>query len=160
MAGSLVCPGCGAPPTGGERFCAHCGMPLVPRGEAVVSERQERARKIDPRYTDGPLSWVAGARNQVEAELIAGLLLEHGVPSLIRRAPGFDVPDFMASGPREILVPATGLPIARALLAATASDSPLAATSTTTRPARVLAAVLLVIALLTVVLFLGTHLWD
>ena len=48
---------------------------------------------------------VAWARNQAEAELIAGLLLEEGIPSLVRRSGGFDVPDFLAAGPRDILVP-------------------------------------------------------
>ncbi len=47
---------------------------------------------------------VAWARNQAEAELIQGLLREEGVPSLVQRAGGFDVPDFLAAGPRDILV--------------------------------------------------------
>ena len=36
--------------------------------------------------------------------MIQGLLSEHGIPSMLRRAAGFDVPDFLAAGPREILV--------------------------------------------------------
>ena len=51
---------------------------------------------------------VVGARNQAEAELLQGMLLEEGVPSLMRRSGGFDVPDFLASGPRDILVPTSG----------------------------------------------------
>ena len=35
---------------------------------------------------------VATAQNQPEAELIQGLLLEAGIPSLVRRSGGFDVP--------------------------------------------------------------------
>ena len=76
-----------------------------------------RARKIDPRYTEGELVRVAGGRNQAEAELIQGLLLEEGVPSILRRSAGFDVPDFLAAGPRDVLVPATGAPAAREVLA-------------------------------------------
>ena len=34
---------------------------------------------------------VAGARNQAEAEFIQGLLLEEGVPSMLKRTAGFDV---------------------------------------------------------------------
>jgi hypothetical protein len=49
---------------------------------------------------------VAWARNQAEAELIQGLLREEGVESIAQRAAGFDVPDFLAAGPRDILVPA------------------------------------------------------
>ncbi len=59
---------------------------------------------------------VAGARNQAEAEFIQGLLLEEGVPSLLRRTAGFDVPDFLAAGPRDVLVPASGALAAREVL--------------------------------------------
>ena len=47
---------------------------------------------------------------------IAGLLLEAGVPSLSRRAGGFDVPDFLAAGPRDVLVPESGVETALATL--------------------------------------------
>ena len=43
---------------------------------------------------------VAGGRNQAEAELIQGLLLEEGVPSVLRRSAGFDVPDFLGRAAR------------------------------------------------------------
>jgi hypothetical protein len=81
-----------------------------------MSEARERARKVLPRYSEGPLVRVATARHQAEAELIEGMLLEEGIPSLIRRTGGFDVPDFLAAGPREILVPASGAELARELL--------------------------------------------
>ena len=55
----------------------------------------------------------AATRNQAEAELLESLLLEEGIPSLVRR---IDVPDFLASGPRELLVPAAGAEVARELL--------------------------------------------
>jgi hypothetical protein len=76
----------------------------------------EHARKIDPRYTEGELVKVAWAGNQAEAELIQGLLLENGVPSTLSRSMGFDVPDFLAAGPRDIYVPASGVEAARELL--------------------------------------------
>jgi Putative prokaryotic signal transducing protein len=53
---------------------------------------------------EGKLVKVAYAQQQAEAEMIQGLLSEHGIPSMLRRAAGFDVPDFLAAGPREILV--------------------------------------------------------
>lgn len=49
---------------------------------------------------------VAIARNQPEAEMIQGILADSGVPSFVRRMAGFDVPDFLAGGPRDIMVPA------------------------------------------------------
>lgn len=54
--------------------------------------------------SSGKLIKVAYAQQQAEAEMIQGLLSEHGIPSMLRRAAGFDVPDFLAAGPREILV--------------------------------------------------------
>jgi hypothetical protein len=59
---------------------------------------------------------VAGGRHQAEAELIQNLLLEEGVPSVTRRSAGADVPDFLAAGPRDVLVPEAGSQAARDVL--------------------------------------------
>jgi Putative prokaryotic signal transducing protein len=95
-------------------------MPLTWVGaeplDEPLSEAHGRARKINPAYTDGELVRVAGGRNQAEAELIQGLLLEEGVPSMLRRTAGFDVPDYLAAGPRDVLVPQAGAEAARELL--------------------------------------------
>ena len=114
----LVCPSCATGHEDGERFCGRCGTPLVHADPAAPreSERRDRARKIRPQYAEGPLVKVVGARNQAEAELLQGMLLEEGVPSLMRRSGGFDVPDFLASGPRDILVPSSGAEAAREIL--------------------------------------------
>jgi len=114
----LVCPSCATGHEDGERFCRRCGVPLVETEPAALpaSEKHERARKIRPQYAEGPLVKVVGARNQAEAELLQGMLLEEGVPSMMRRSGGFDVPDFLASGPRDILVPASGADAARQVL--------------------------------------------
>jgi hypothetical protein len=117
----LVCPACATPHPLEERFCRDCGMPLVYSGvigggDVAVTARQERARKIKPQLSEGELTKVAAGRNQAEAELIQGLLLAEGVPSMLRRSAGFDVPDFLAAGPRDILVPSSGLDAAREIL--------------------------------------------
>jgi hypothetical protein len=95
-------------------------MPLTWVGaeplDEPLSEAHGRARKINPAYTEGELVRVAGGRNQAEAELIQGLLLEEGVPSMLRRTAGFDVPDYLAAGPRDVLVPQAGAETARELL--------------------------------------------
>ena len=59
---------------------------------------------------------VAFAQNQAEAELIQGLLRTAGIESLVRRSPGADVPDFLAAGARDVLVPASQAELARELL--------------------------------------------
>jgi hypothetical protein len=81
-----------------------------------LDELWRRVRRIKPQYSEGALVRVAGARNQTEADFIQGLLLEEGIPSLQRRARGFDVPDFLAAGPRDVLVPESGAPAARDVL--------------------------------------------
>ncbi len=63
-------------------------------------------------------SWVkvAVAPNETEALLMDGVLKNAGIPALIQRAPGFDAPDFLAAGPRDVLVPGTLLEEARQIL--------------------------------------------
>ena len=117
---TLVCPSCGRSHGDEERFCEACGVPLVFEGgpgEADVTEREARARKIKKQYLDGELVRVAIGRQQAEAELIQNLLLEEGVPSTLRRSRGFDVPEMLFAGPRDILVPQSGEETARELLA-------------------------------------------
>jgi hypothetical protein len=103
---SLRCPRCGAEHPLDERFCSECGFPLVYAGY----------ENIDPEYTRGELVRVAGGRNQAEAELIQNLLLEEGIPSIVRRTAGFDVPDYLAGGPRDVLVAESAVQAAREML--------------------------------------------
>jgi hypothetical protein len=118
----LVCPACGTGGALSERFCPRCGSPFVhaPGVAGLPSVREDdarvRARKVHPPYAEGEPVRVATAQNQPEAELVQGLLLEAGVPSLVRRSGGFDVPDFLAAGPRDILVPRGGEDAARSVL--------------------------------------------
>ena len=119
----LACPTCARKYPLSERFCSECEMPLVyvGRGEQEpITEAHEKARKVKPQYTGGDPVKVAFAHNLAEAQLIQGMLLEEGIPSFERRTRGFDVPDFLAAGPRDILVPAAGAEAARELLADTA----------------------------------------
>ena len=63
-------------------------------------------------------SWVkvAVAPNETLALVMDGLLKDAGIPALIQRAPGFDVPDFLSAGPRDVLVPGAFLEEARQIL--------------------------------------------
>src|SRR4051794_34447723 len=62
---------------------------------------------------------VAYAPNQMEAEMIQGLLSDHGIQSMLKRGPGFDVPEFLASGPRQVFVLESAAELAREVLAGT-----------------------------------------
>jgi hypothetical protein len=93
-------------------------MPLVQQqdGEHRLSARERRARKIKRQYAEGPPVVVARARNQIEADLLEGLLLEEGIPCVQRSPIGGYGP---LAGPREVLVPASGAQAAREALAFT-----------------------------------------
>jgi hypothetical protein len=159
-ADELVCPVCGASYPRGERFCTTCKLPLVyddAAGEIrAVSESHERARKIKPQLTEGPLVRVAWARNQAEAEFIQGLLLEEGVPSMLRRSAGFDVPDFLAAGPRDVLVPEAAVATARQVLleGELISDEP---APRVVAPGRLLVGLLVALAIGAVVVWLASQ---
>jgi Putative prokaryotic signal transducing protein len=121
-------------------------MPLTYAGKVNVTESasglRERARKVNPEYTRGDLRRVATARHQPEAEMIQMLLLEEGVPSTLRRSAGFDVPDFLAAGPRDVMVPESGVELARQILReseiSTSPDPRGPAERSTRRPAALL----------------------
>lgn len=71
----------------------------------------------------GKLTKVAFARNQAEAEMIQGLLLESNIPSVLKRARGFDAPEFMAAGPHDVMVDSSHAHKAKAVLADTITEN-------------------------------------
>jgi hypothetical protein len=168
MSESLICSACATPHPITERFCPDCGLPLVYSPEFAAAapaptSAQERARKVQARYAEGPLVRVAAARHQSEAEFLQGMLLEEGIPSLTRRSGGFDVPDFLAAGPRDILVPQSGALAAREALGTTAPPAgvpgPLARGAA--RPwVRALAAALAVLLIAIVAAGVVTAIWP
>ncbi len=52
----------------------------------------------------GDLVRLTSASNGPEAEMITGMLANAGIRALIQRTAAFDVPDFLAGGPRELFV--------------------------------------------------------
>ena len=117
-----------------------------PGGLGPVSDRHAWARKIKPQLAEGSLVRVAGAHNQAEAEFIQGMLLEEGVPSLLRRSAGFDVPDFLAAGPRDIMVPESGVDTARQVLLEAELISPDFSRPAVVTPGRLLIGLLIALA--------------
>ena len=100
---------------------------------------------------------VAYASDEAEAELLQGLLRLSDVESVVRRAPGFDVPDFLAAGPREVLVAASDVPAARDILREVDKGEPRPPLrSGADRPRRVLAGLLIAVALVALVVCLAS----
>jgi uncharacterized protein YbaR (Trm112 family) len=160
---TLVCPRCASHFPAQRRFCPDCRLPLVLQatGEEpdYESARHQRMRKVKPQLSEGELVKVAWARNEAEGEFIQGLLLEEGVPSMLRRSAGFDVPDFLAAGPRDVMVPISGAQTAREILLQADVVAP-DATSRAVDPRRLLLgllAALVVGALLVWLLSLAVH---
>ena len=86
-------------------------MPLVHEGpaEAAPSERQLRARKIRPRVRAGARWCGSSARaTSPRRSSSRGCCSRRGSRACCAARPAFDVPDFMASGPRDVLVPQSG----------------------------------------------------
>jgi zinc-ribbon domain len=157
---ALVCPSCGERRPGDERFCPACGMPLVHPGQPAhedVDVAHERARKIKPQFSEGELVRVAGARHQAEAELVQGLLLEEGIPSMLRRTRGFDVPDMLAAGPRDVMVPASGATAAREVLMSADLLGAESQPDAVQRPLRLLAGLVATVALVAIIAWIGTE---
>lgn len=157
----LVCPGCGSRFPSTERFCPDCGLPLVLSGagheERPVSERHARARMIKPQLAEGEPVRVARASNEAEGQFIQSLLMEEGVPSMLRRSAGFDVPDMLAAGPRDVMVPRSGAETAREVLLQARIIEP-AQAARTVSPGRLLAALLIAVAVGLAVIWLASGL--
>jgi hypothetical protein len=55
--------------------------------------------------------------------MIQGLLSEGGIPSVLKRARGFDAPEFLAAGPHDVLVDSSHAQEAKTLLAETITEN-------------------------------------
>lgn len=143
MPAASACPFCGAALSRGMSSCPQCDLPLLPDAGsrpalfdgAELFEDQIAAdagfeaeeqllpvgmlsptRRPRPEYTRGPLRCVVVALNQAEADMLEDMLAAEGIPSVVRRIGRADVPDFLAAGRRELLVPESALSAARDLL--------------------------------------------
>jgi hypothetical protein len=86
--------------------------------------------------------------------LLQGLLRLADVGSVVRRAPGFDAPEFLATGP---LVAASDVPVARDVLREVDPGEPQPLSrSGADRPSRVLAGLLIAVALVAFVVCIAT----
>ena len=114
--------------------------------------------RMEPQLAGGDFVKLAGTDNEAEAEFIQGLLLEEGVPSSLRRTRGFDVPNFLAAGPRDVLVAASEAQVARDVLLHAGVEPLVPDSAAAASPLRVLAGVLIAVGLVAIIVWLGTEL--
>lgn len=98
-------------------------------------------------YCNGPLRRVTTAKNQAEAEMIQGLLRAEGIPCVVKRSIGVDVPDFLAAGWRDLMVPESGLAAARDQLQLPADPDPISGPSPIKLALAILAGIALILVL-------------
>ncbi len=110
-----TCPFCGSEFELGAAVCPECDLPLLQAEPAHVGALAT-GRSTRREFATGDLRCVTVAANQAEADMLEGLLRSEGIPCVVRRSFGADVPDFLAAGRRDILVPEGGLAAARSLL--------------------------------------------
>ena len=99
------CPFCGLSLPANAQTCPHCDLPLITPTADIADHEHPEPR---PEYCRGKLRVVVSAANQAEGEMIEGLLRGQGIPCLVRRAAAADVPDFLAAGWRDVMVPESG----------------------------------------------------
>ena len=106
-----------------ERFCPTCGMPLVYAGPTRCRPADHRAPRARPQGQAAVRRGRARARGRRAQPGRGGV---HPGPAARGGRPerccsaraGFDVPDMLAAGPRDVMVPASGAPTAREVLLA------------------------------------------
>jgi hypothetical protein len=77
---------------------------------------------------------------------------------MLRRSAGFDVPDFLAAGPRDVLVPQTGVATARQVLLEAELISPDDRRPAVVAPGRLLVGLLIALAVGAAIVWLITEL--
>jgi hypothetical protein len=118
-------------------------------------QARERREPEPPRLME--LVKVGRANNQAEAEFLQGLLLEEGVPSVVQRGQGSDVPDFLAAGARDLLVSRENAQVARDVLLQGDVVSPRSGSGAADRPLRVLVGLLIALGIVAAVAWIGTE---
>ena len=120
-AGELFCPVCGASYPADERFCATCKLPLVYSDHvrevgdvsATATSAPARSSRSSPRA-----SWCGSPARATRPRPSSSRACcsRRAFPACCAAAPASTCPDFLAAGPRDVLVPETAVATAREVL--------------------------------------------
>jgi len=152
----LVCPGCGASRPAAELFCPDCRLPLVYDPDQAVpvklSERrsglEDQAAAVGGRAGQGRVGSQSGRGRVHPGPAARGGSPEHAPPQC-----RFDVPDFLAAGPRDVLVARSGESTARQVLLEAEIVKP-GSTVPQTAPVRMFAGMLVALVAASLILWL------
>jgi hypothetical protein len=97
--------------------------------------------KVRPEYTHGDLMTVTTVRHVAEGEMLRGMLLEEGIPSMVRRA--FGIPQFLGAAPHEVVVPQSAYETAYQLVHGELPQPPHPGSRSRPAPGNLLAVVLI-----------------
>jgi hypothetical protein len=111
--------------------------------------------KVRPEYTQGDLMTVTTVRHSAEGEMLRGMLLEEGIPSMVRPTRGFVIPQALGAGPHEVVVSASGYEAAYQLVHGELPQPQHPASRTGPEPGNLLAVVLIVVGLLALLVWLS-----
>jgi hypothetical protein len=111
--------------------------------------------KVRPEYTHGNLKTVTSVPHVAEGEMLRGMLLEEGIPSMVRPARGFVIPQALGAGPHEVVVPESGYEAAYQLVHGEPPQPQHPSSRSGPEPGNLLAVVLIVVGLLALLVWLS-----
>lgn len=111
--------------------------------------------KVRPEYTHGDPVTVTTVGHVAEGEMLRGMLLEEGIPSMVRPAQAFAIPQALGTGPHEVLVPESAYEAAYQLVHGELPQRPHPGSRSRPEPGNLLAVVLTVLGLLAFLVWLS-----
>jgi hypothetical protein len=111
--------------------------------------------KVRAEYTHGDPVTVTTVPHVAEGEMLRGMLLEEGIPSMVRPARSFAIPQALGTGPQEVVVPESAYDAAYQLVHGELPQPPHPGSRSRPEPGNLLAVVLIVLGLLAFLVWLS-----
>ena len=111
--------------------------------------------RVRPEYTHGDLVTVTTVSNVAEGEMLRGMLLEEGIPSMVRPARSSVIPQALGTGPHEVVVPESAYETAYQLVHGELPQPSRPGSRSRPEPGNLFAVVLIVVGLLAFLVWLS-----